>query len=504
MAFARGDFSDWSLLGEGGEAEIFRARQISLDRMVAIKRLKLASIGNAEEIRRFEGEAKLCASLSHPGLVQVFDYGSEGSFYHIVMEYVAGVDLGKMADAGAGQGRALPDSLKVHLALQMAEAVEFIHRKGVLHRDLKPENFMADLSGRIVLLDLGMARTHAGGHGSADPGILKGSLAYIPPELFRGGRFDVVSEYYSLALVLLEVFSGSRRFRAASAGDAVSRIQSGLDLDGFAGVPAEVKSLLRPYLDPDPSARPGSLESLLRGLKSRQSNTLALAGGRQALEALVRAEQKAWLWALVKASEGAGEVEGAFARLRELLEADPENTEVQARFREMGMRLNDGGKNGAEPAESGARIGKRSGDGSREWRRGRLFAAASIVVIAVTGVYFYLQEGGGFEDLGRDLAEREMRLLSRENDSGPMPAARPLTRPVLRPYGILIATGLPKDHQLLVNRIRHSAAGEIHLPAGRYLIEVEDARRRPVLRDSIAVGGGEPVVFDFTRRAGKP
>jgi serine/threonine-protein kinase len=78
MSFAPGDFSDWSLLGEGGEAQIFRARQDSLDRMVAIKRLKLSSIGNEEEIKRFEREAKLCASLSHPSLVQIFDYGSDG------------------------------------------------------------------------------------------------------------------------------------------------------------------------------------------------------------------------------------------------------------------------------------------------------------------------------------------------------------------------------------------------------------------------------------------
>ena len=101
MSFATGDFSDWSLLGEGGEAQIFRARQVSLDRMVAIKRLKLSAIGGEEEIKRFVREAKLCASLSHPSLVQVNDYGSDGSFYYLVMEYVQGVDLGKMAELGS-------------------------------------------------------------------------------------------------------------------------------------------------------------------------------------------------------------------------------------------------------------------------------------------------------------------------------------------------------------------------------------------------------------------
>src|SRR3954471_15876298 len=96
MAFSTVDFSDWTLLAEGGEGEVFRARQTSLDRQVAIKRLKLSSIGGKEDIRRFEREAKLCASLSHPGLVQIFDYGTEGKFYYLVMEYVPGVDLGKL------------------------------------------------------------------------------------------------------------------------------------------------------------------------------------------------------------------------------------------------------------------------------------------------------------------------------------------------------------------------------------------------------------------------
>src|SRR3954470_23860776 len=101
MSFAVEDFSDWSLLGEGGEAQVFRARQMSLDRLVAIKRLKLTQIGDEEEIKRFEREAKLCASLSHPSLAQIVDYGSDGRYYYLVMEYVQGIDLGKMSELGS-------------------------------------------------------------------------------------------------------------------------------------------------------------------------------------------------------------------------------------------------------------------------------------------------------------------------------------------------------------------------------------------------------------------
>jgi hypothetical protein len=554
MSFATGDFSDWSLLGEGGEAQIFRARQVSLDRMVAIKRLKLSAIGSEEEIKRFEREAKLCASLSHPSLVQVNDYGSDGSFYYLVMEYVQGVDLGKMAELGSayvssgnvqvtgsmevlglpdhsrhgadGFGAAalgesaigLPESLKIHLARQMVEVVEFIHQRGVLHRDLKPENFMADYTGRIKLLDLGMARLHNQGLSQTDTkgGGLKGTLAYLPPEILRGqGRLDTVSEYYSLALVLLEIFSGARYYRGKSADEVVSLIQSGISITEIAGVPSSVKALLSPYLNPDPARRPKTLDGLLKGLKGMQSNSLALAGGREALEAVIRGEQRAWLWAMVRASESTGKIEDAFARLRELLESDPGDAEVQSKFQELGERMNGDQETSPSPQDaaadaSRARVRTEGWTGSFANARLRFLAiAAGVVFAAITGSFFYFQDRHDSGELGRDLAEREMDLLSKENEAGGLavPAGVRGTaprRPALRPYGVLIVTGIPKDYRVLVNRVRYPAGGEIHLPASRHLIEVQDAGRREVLRDSVAIGGGEPTVYDFSRRAGKP
>lgn len=92
-----------------------------------------------------------------------------------------------------------------------------------------------------------------------------------------------------------------------------------------------------------------------------------------------------------------------------------------------------------------------------------------------------------------------MKTLRRPAPRRPAPR-----RPALRPYGVLIVKGVPKDYRVLVNRVRYPAGGEIHLPASRHLIEVQDAGRRQVLRDSVAIGGGEPTVYDFSRRAEKP
>jgi tetratricopeptide (TPR) repeat protein len=394
-------------------------------------------------------------------------------------------------------GGGLPESLKVHLARQMVEAVEFIHSRGVLHRDLKPENFMADLSGRIKMLDLGMAKAHAQGMVKTDPhgAGLKGTLAYLPPEILRGqGRLDQISEYYSLALVILEIFSGARFYRGKSADEVVSLIQSGIAVAGIAGVPAAMKTLLTPYLDPDPARRPKSLEPLLKGLKAMQANTLALAGGREALEAVIRAEQRAWLWTMVRVAEASGEFDQAFQRLRELLEADPGDEEVQAKFRDLGVLMNAAPETPA-PSPAPAR---RTGTGMG---RLRLITAVSAVLAVSAGAFFYLESRPAFDDAGRELREREMNLLSKENDPKPQPASA--RRPVLRPYGVLIVTGVPENYRVLVNKVRYRPGGEIHLPASRHLIEIQDAGSRPVLRESVAVDGGEPTVYDFSRRAGK-
>ena len=260
---------------------------------------------------------------------------------------------------------------------------------------------MADHTGRIKLLDLGMARLHNQGPSHTDTKgcTLKGTLAYLPPEILRGqGRLDKVSEYYSLALVLLEIFSGARYYRGKSADEVVSLIQSGISIAEIAGVPSSVKALLSPYLNPDPAKRPKTLDGLLKGLKGMQSNTLALAGGREALEAVIRGEQRAWLWAMVRASESTGRIEDAFARLRELLESDPGDAQVQSKFRELGERMNGAQETSPSPQvdaadASRARVREAGWTGSFASARLRFLAiVAGVAFAAIGGSFFYFQD----------------------------------------------------------------------------------------------------------------
>jgi tRNA A-37 threonylcarbamoyl transferase component Bud32 len=504
MSFSSSDFSEWLLLAEGGEAQVFRARQASLDRLVAIKRLKLSAIGQDEDIKRFEREAKLSATLSHPSLVQIHDYGRDARYYYQVMEYVAGADLGRLA-GGQGEGGApLPMPIKVHMARQMVEVVEFIHQKGILHRDLKPENFMADADGRIKLLDLGMARGSLGTHTDAKGGLIKGTMAYLPPELLRGrGPWTRASEYHCLALVLFELFGDTRLQQGRSADELLGMIQTGIPPEAFPAVPLPIAALLAPYLNPDPALRPGSLEPLVREFRRLQDGTGALSGGRAAPDAAVRRERRDWLWSLAAAQEQAGGLEDAFARLKELLEVEPDDPEAREKLQALGNRLNQ------IPSSRPASL---ASSRSRPWA----LAGAIPFLLLCAGLLgawiFYIQRAPEAEEMGQGLMEKEMNLLSRESEApresaGPKaaPASRVLAtpRPTIRPYGVLVINGLPEGYQVLVNRVRYPAGGEIHLPASRHLLEIQDAGRNPVTRDSVTVGGGEPTVYDYARVGAK-
>lgn len=503
MSFAASDFSEWVLLAEGGEAEVFRARQASLDRLVAIKRLKLSALGQDEDIKRFEREAKLFATLSHPGLVQIYDYGRDSRFYYQVMEYVAGTDLGRLSGVTGYTG--LPDPVKIGMARQMVEVVDFIHQKGVLHRDLKPENFMVDSDGHVKLLDLGMARGTFGTHTDAKGGLIKGTMAYLPPELLRGqGPWQNVSEYYCLALVLFEMFGDMRLQHGRTAEELLALIQNGIPPESFPAAPIPVAALLTPYLNPDPGKRPATLEPLVKGLRRLQSETQSIGGGRAALEAAVTRERRAWLWSLATAMELEGRIEEAFTRLKELLDVDPGDAQAQAKLVELGMVLNET-PSAESPSLSRSRI-----------RRPWAVAGAVPILMLVAGLLsawiFYIQRAPEAEEMGQGLMEKELSLLSKENESAdsdrgvsPMGTASPASlvrsvpRPTTRPYGVLVVNGLPEGYQVLVNRVRYPASGEIHLPASRHLLEIQDARRRSVRQDSVTVGGGEPTVYDFAR-----
>ena len=220
-------------LGSGGMGAVYRARQMNLGRVVALKVLKgQVSVGLSER-ERFVREAKLLTRLRHPNLVTIFDAEVDAEPRYIAMELVTGCALLDLLEA-TGRAQAL-DPLT--MAIGLADALAYIHGEGVLHRDLKPANVLLRDGKHALLADFGLAREH-GASSLTTEGFVVGTPAYLAPEQIEQGGASVQSDLYQLGLVLYELFAGKLVFGTleAGAGQMLSLRLSGRipDLAGFA------------------------------------------------------------------------------------------------------------------------------------------------------------------------------------------------------------------------------------------------------------------------------
>lgn len=194
-------------VGGGGMAVVLKARDRFLGRTVAIKVLRDQFAGDGEFLRRFRREAQAVASLSHPNIVPLFDFGQDEGTHYLVMEYVEGETLQEKVarDAPLAQRSA------VDIAVQILDGLEHAHQKQVIHRDIKPHNIMITPRGRVKVADFGVAQA---AHGSTlvHTGDIVGSAHYFSPEQARGGPVDYRSDLYSLGVVLFEMLTGRLPF----------------------------------------------------------------------------------------------------------------------------------------------------------------------------------------------------------------------------------------------------------------------------------------------------
>jgi tRNA A-37 threonylcarbamoyl transferase component Bud32 len=207
------------LLGQGGMGAVYQARQPGLDRLVAVKILPPEAGRDPAFAERFAREARAMARLSHPHIVNIYDFGqTEGQFY-LVMEYVDGVNLRQAMRAGSVAPKAALD-----IVMQMCEALQFAHEEGVVHRDIKPENVLLDKRGRVKIADFGLAKLlggEAGATGLTGTQQVMGTLRYMAPEQMEGSRdVDHRADIYSLGVVFYELLTGEApmgRFQPPSA-----------------------------------------------------------------------------------------------------------------------------------------------------------------------------------------------------------------------------------------------------------------------------------------------
>src|SRR5215510_6704226 len=228
-----GSYEITSLLGKGGMGEVYLARDARLDRSVAIKSLPEQFETDADRLARFEREAKILASLNHPNIGAIYGLEKHDGRHILVLELVDGQTLADLVARGP-----MPVNESLRLAVQIAEALQAAHEKGVIHRDLKPANIKITLDGTVKVLDFGLAK--AGDVESSDgdglsnsptlrtlastPGMILGTAAYMSPEQAKGRPVDRRTDIFAFGCVLYEMLTGKRAFEGDDVSDTLAAV----------------------------------------------------------------------------------------------------------------------------------------------------------------------------------------------------------------------------------------------------------------------------------------
>jgi len=264
MSFAGktlGHFDLLASIGRGGMGEVYRARDRKLDREVAIKVLPEEFTRDGNRVARFQREAKLLASLNHPNIAAIHGLEESGGIQFLVLELVEGETLADRLKRGP-----IPADDSLKLALQIADALEAAHEKGVIHRDLKPANIKVTPEGKVKVLDFGLAKAFAEEKQEAtltysptlselatQKGVILGTAAYMSPEQAKARTVDKRTDIWAFGVVLYEMLTGRQLFASDTVLDTLAGVLR--KEPDWEEVPARVRPLLRRCLQKDPNKR---------------------------------------------------------------------------------------------------------------------------------------------------------------------------------------------------------------------------------------------------------
>ncbi len=263
-------FGDYELLeriAQGGMGIVYKARQVSLNRIVALKMILAGQLAAEEDVARFRREAQAAAHLQHPNIVAIHEVGEHDGQPFFSMDFVPGRSLREIVREGP-----LPARRAAQYVKAIAEATHYAHQHGTLHRDLKPANVLIDDADQVRITDFGLAKQVHEDPGLTGSGEIVGTPSYMPPEQALGRRAEVgpASDVYSLGAVLYELVTGQPPFRGETVGDVLSQVIDGEPVSPRLlnrGLPRDLATISLKCLERDPRKRYPTAAALAHDLE---------------------------------------------------------------------------------------------------------------------------------------------------------------------------------------------------------------------------------------------
>lgn len=275
-------------VGSGGMSVVYRAQDLLLGRIVAVKMLHESFSSDADFLRRFRQEAYSAASLQHPNIVTVHDIGQDSHLQYIVMEYVDGQTLKQIIRQENNDGHLMPISRVLNLAIQICDGIGYAHRANLVHCDVKPQNVIVTRDDRVKVADFGIARAMSEASQQIQDDQLWGTPQYFSPEQAAGEPPTPASDVYSIGVIMFEMLTGQLPFTAESqAALALKHIQEEPPLVGDVNpaVPEQLELIVAKVLAKEPSGRYRTAGQLGRVLSTYRGSSQAETGPVAAYEA---------------------------------------------------------------------------------------------------------------------------------------------------------------------------------------------------------------------------
>jgi eukaryotic-like serine/threonine-protein kinase len=278
-----------SLLGRGGMGNVYKARERTLDRYVALKIIPEVRAQDPQFQERFRREARIAARLRHPRIVSVHEVGMMGPFAYFSMDYIDGNTL----RAVVKRRGPLPQEDSISIVAEICRAVAHAHNKGIIHRDLKPENVMIDSEGDVFVMDFGLARAVEDSGSLTQPGMIMGTPSFMSPEQLAGEKLDERSDIFSIGLILYYCLTGDDLFRADGITATMAKhatIQIREVVATHSLLPANLQDVLVTMMEQDRNLRARSAKEILERLTLRKIVALGLAATEEQPAALTVAD----------------------------------------------------------------------------------------------------------------------------------------------------------------------------------------------------------------------